>query len=122
MEKLTKKLEVLKAKPESTRRRIAFITSSSITLVIFLFWVASLGSMTATTTDAVGTPLSSVGTSLSASVSDSFGAVSSAFSGLFSGGASQKSSIEVLPGTVKQDATPDQNSSQDNQQDNQNTQ
>jgi hypothetical protein len=110
MERITKKLEALKEKPESTRRRIAFITSSSITLVIFLFWVASLGTIT-NSTEAADTPLSSVGTSLSASASDSFGALKSAFSGLFSGPATQKSSIEVLPGTAKQNSQ----SNQDNQ-------
>ncbi len=112
MEKITKKLEELKAKPESTRRRIAFIASSSITAIIFLFWVASLGTNATTTASVAETPISSVGTSLTGSVSDSFGAIKSVFSNLFSSSdTSQKSSIEVLPGTARQDVQ----SVQDNQ-------
>lgn len=34
-------LENLRAKPEHVRRRIAFLSSLGITLIIFVFWLAS---------------------------------------------------------------------------------
>jgi|ERR1035437_1380531 hypothetical protein len=99
MEKVIRHLEKLRAKPESYRKRLAFGLSSGITLVIFLFWIASLGTIS-TGESSVPSPAASIGSSLTGSVSDSFASIKGAFSSLFSDSKNASSSIEVLPGSA----------------------
>ena len=99
MHKAMKHLEHLRTKPEAYRRRIAFLVSSGITFLIFIFWLASL---TSSLSDAgvAPTPVTSVSTSLSGSVIDSFGAFKDTLASLFSDKKSATSSIQVLPGSM----------------------
>lgn len=77
-------LETLKAKPEGTKKQIAFWSSFGITAVIFLFWLASFnvfgGSNHATVAQAVN-KASAPSQSLVASVGGFFGDIKDLFFG-----------------------------------------
>ncbi len=95
---MLKHIERLREKPEHVRKSVAFFTSLGITMIIFLFWFAS---MTITSTPAnrpqakVDNPVSS----LSASVSGFF----TYFKELFTGGkkitdTEGQAEVDVVPG------------------------
>lgn len=104
-------LQHLRTKPDHVKQRIAFVTSLSISAIIFVFWIVSL-SVGGISTDTVAAKKAEVNapspfSSLSASVSDAVGSLGTAFSGFFSSvfPSSQKpattdtsGSVELVPG------------------------
>jgi len=50
----------LKAKPENTRKQIALWSSIGVTLVIFIFWLASATGITSSATSSVTTAVTQV--------------------------------------------------------------
>jgi hypothetical protein len=100
-------LENLRAQPDHVKRRIAFLTSLGVTLVIFLFWVVSLsiGTTTVSADAATASNVQSPFASMSASVSDAWGQMKDVFSGSNSSSASANSQnsngLEAYPTVTK---------------------
>lgn len=89
----------LREKPEHIRKRIAFVTSGAISLIIFLGWIASYGITTTAAPDeavAVKAPIQS----LTASLGDVYQYVKDIFNGSnkteYSSG--DTAPIELIPG------------------------
>lgn len=93
--KIENHINRLKEKPEYVRKRIAFLTSFSVSLVILLGWLASYG--ISSQVSAKGIIAKAPLQSLSASVGDVFSYVKDIFSG---SNTSEYSSpeIEIVPG------------------------
>lgn len=107
-------LDNLRAKPDHVKRRIAFLSSTGVTVVIFMFWIASFGIQSgsngvlangsATSTNG-SSQIESPARSLTASVSDAagniFGGMWDAIKSTFTSGPKQidtTPSVEVVPG------------------------
>ncbi len=88
----------LKAKPVGVRKQIAFWSSFGITLVILMFWVASVTGVTGSATTAVAQAVDKAGSpaqSLVASVGSLFGDIKDLF---FAPKKITFSTVEVRPG------------------------
>jgi hypothetical protein len=91
-------LENLKQKPESTRKRYAFLFSFSATLIIFFFWLGSRGVIDNPASRMANVAMEKVQTpaqSLVASVGSFFGDIKDIF---FGPKKISYTSIEVSPG------------------------
>ncbi len=93
-------IEKLRAKPDHVKKNIAFFTSLGITMIIFVFWLASFNIISGV--DKIGnnnlatksrSPLSS----LTASVGSIFGSIKDIFTGGNEMLYEADNSIEVLP-------------------------
>ena len=88
----------LRTKPETARKQIAFWSSVCVTLIIFIFWMASLTGATNTATNAVAQVVDKAGTpaqSLVASVGSLFGDIKDL---IFTPKKITYSSVDVKPG------------------------
>jgi hypothetical protein len=98
-------IENLRSKPEHVRKHIAFWTSFGITLIIFVFWIASFTAFGKNTQQSVADAVHHAGTpvqSLTASVGDIFGSVGSFFTDIkdlvFTPRTVKYTDIQVAPG------------------------
>jgi hypothetical protein len=84
---MMEKLEQLRAKPDRTKRMISASVAGGITLVIIIFWIASLSISAGNSDQNVDAASASIAVSpfsaLSASVEDAFAPIGAAFSSLF---------------------------------------
>ena len=101
LQKIESHIGKLREKPDHVKKRIAFLTSFSITAVIFVFWIASFNIQSSSavedTTETEG-PISSISSSLSASVGGFFNYIKDM---IFTSNEAEYSSddmIEVIPG------------------------
>ncbi len=77
-------LETLRAKPEGSKKQIAFWSSFGVTALIFVFWLSSFGTFGATPSSVVAAAVNKAGNpaqSLVASVGGFFGDIKDLFFG-----------------------------------------
>lgn len=96
-------LETLRAKPEHIKRRIAFFSSLSISLLILFVWVVSFQIQSSAEVAQANNDDSSIKTpavTLSANVSDAWDSLKEVISGAFKGSknSATNNSLEVVPG------------------------
>ncbi|MDP3962590.1 MAG: hypothetical protein Q8Q03_01870 [bacterium] len=92
-------IEKMREKPEHVRKQYAFLTSLGVTMIIFMFWVASFSGSFALDSAVVATEKAEVKSpisSLTANVGDAFGYVKDMIFG--ANQAKYESEIEVVPG------------------------
>ena len=90
-------LEKLRSKPDHVKKNVAFFTSLGITIIIFVFWLASFNIISGVNKDNLAVKSKSPLSSLTASMGDFF----EYFKNIFTGGNkiyySADDNIEALP-------------------------
>lgn len=98
------KLEELKMKPDHVKRRFAFLTSLGITVVIFMFWVASFGVQSSSLADNSKTKVETPFSAMTASVGDAFDSLGETIANFFTGTKKitpSNDAIELIPAKKK---------------------
>ena len=90
-------LEKLRAKPDHVKKNIAFFTSLGITVIIFVFWLASFNIISSGENNNLAVKSRSPLSSLTASVGDAFGYIKNIFTGGNEVFYKADDNIEILP-------------------------